>query len=621
MPAGVARAAYPARYAAVAGADELEVLDWAMGAAMAPAAADDALNASAWRLGRLVGAGLLPRSEAERKAAGAARAHGLDPRSSARTITRALDAGAGVPRVPLPPPEGQVRRCSIPLAQSVGTLSALMLWHAHHLQERAEAPWFRYSRRSWQAAFPWCSGWTVDAELDQLMARGLLRCREVCRGGCVQLHWQVNDHHELAAHLHGPSVAIPLADLVRLHQHFAQRRPTVRNKAGAQAQLHAALLAVLGLLAARGSHADPDAQGTVRISAAELAPLLPPIQGHAPPSLPTVRAALRELVALRELTPGPDDGQHHAPSYRPNRLSHHRAGRAPHKDNPSLPQDLQPCAGATDTSSPSNTNPQSAANEAPAGRSAGLAVYAKQGEPSQAKQKPSHEQNRAASRPHPPVTAPSAEQGGLEGFGVDEVGILRRRPPSPHRAMLAELLAVCGLSTSVMSRREQGGAGKAAADLLRYGASPADLAAAAERYRALFPDAWCTPLALRKHWFALRSSDEKLAWSPPVGPVRDLLAELTVALGGETWSQPRAERDFEREERDRLIAEEAERARQLALLSAGSWTRKQADEDCPTPGRPEDRVGPRSARTGRFEELLKRWGRRGAGGDTTSDVV
>lgn len=545
-----------------------------MGAATAPAVADDALNASTWRLGRLVGAGLLPRDEAERKAAGAARAHGLDPRSSARTITRALDAGAAVPRVPLPAPEGQVRRCSIPLALSVGTLSALMLWHAHHLQERAEAPWFRYSRRSWQAAFPWCSGWTVDAELDQLMARGLLRCREVCRGGCVQLHWQVNDHHELAAHLHGPSVAIPLADLVRLHQHFAQRCPGARNKAGAQAQLHGALLAVLGLLAARGSHADPDAQGTVRISAAELAPLLPPIQGHAPPSLPTVRAALRELVALGELEPGPDDGQHHAPSYRPKRVSHHRASRAPHKDNLSLPQELEPCASATDISSPPNTNPQSAPKAPPEVRSAEFAGCAPRGEPSQAKQRPGHEQNRAASRPHPPATAPSDEQDGFEGRGLNEVDV-PRRPPSPHRAVLGELLEVCGLSAVGLTRREMGGAGKAAADLVRFGARPEEVAGQAARYRGRYPGAACTPLALAKHWFALRPEVPKAGWLPPAGPVRELVAELAASLPGMgaagRWPRQRS-RDLEREERDRLVDEEAERARQLALLS--KWNRE-----------------------------------------------
>ena len=207
-----------------------------------------------------------------------------------------------------------------------------------------------------------------------------------------------------------------------------------------------------------------------------------------------------------------------------------------------------------------------------------------------------------------------------EGLGLNEIKDLPARPPSPHRAMLAELLTVCGMSAPEMSRRELGGAGKAAADLLRYGAAPAELAAAAERYRALFPDASCTPLALRKHWFALRSSGDKLAWGPPTaGPVRDLLAELTATLAGETWSRPREERDFEREEREQLIAEEAERARQLALLSAGDWTLGDGDWDRPTRSGAVDRVGPAGGKTSRFEELLARWGGRGAPAATTSE--
>lgn len=611
--AGSARssaAAYGDRYASVALADELEVLAANVFTAPSAAEADDALNRSTWCLGRLVGAGLLTREVAEKAVVAKAGALGLETDRSARTIGRALDAGAMAPAIPLPAAAGEVRRCSVPLARAVGTTGALIAWHARHLEEQYGAGWFRFSKSDWIRAVPWLKPWTVDAELKRLVAAGLLRCRHGARG----LSWRINWRHPLANWLRGPSVAIPLADLVRFRD---------QTDSPARAEFLAAVLAVYRQLARRGTYADAQDPTAVRVAAGELAMLLPPAKDRQPPSKPAIRDAIRELVDGGDLEPGPDDGHSRAHSYRPNCPTAPRAGRAPHKENLPPSETQTPCASATEVDPSPNPPPKTAPKGTRHARNGGFRGCGVQGGQGRAKQGEPQDsrQDRTPPRSVRSATAPSGNSGVVqEGLGLNEVGHLPARPPSPHRAMLAELLAVCGLSASAMSRRELGGVGKAAADLLRYGAAPAELAAAAERYRALFPDAWCTPLALRKHWFALRSSGDKLAWGPPTaGPVRDLLAELTATLAGETWSRPREERDFEREQREQLIAEEAERARQLALLSAGDWALGDDDWDRPTRSGAVDRVGPARGKTNRFEELLARWGGRGAPAATTSE--
>jgi hypothetical protein len=592
-------------------ADELEVLAADVGASSSAAEADDALNRSAYCLGRLVGAGLLAREDAEAAVIVRAAALHLDAERSARTIGRALDAGATVPATPLPAAGGEVRRCSVPLARAVGTTGALIAWHARHLGEQDGGGWFRYSKADWIRAVPWLKPWTVDAELKRLVAAGLLRCRHGARG----LYWRINWRNPLASWLRGPSVAIPLADLVRFRD---------RTDSPARAEFLAAVLAVYRQLARRGTYADAEDPTSVRIAAGELATLLPPAKDRQPPSKPAIRDAVRELVDAADLELGPDDGHSRAHSYRPKCPTVPRAGRAPHREN--LPPETKtPCASAEEPDPSPNPPPKPAPNAGPRARNGRFKGCGVRGGHDKAKHEQPQDpgQDRTPARSVRSTTAPSSEDGiGQEGLGFGEVGDLPARPPSPHRAMLTELLTVCGLSPATLTRREMGGVGKAAADLLRYGAAPAELGAAAERYRALFPEAWCTPLALRKHWFALGSSDEKVVWRrPPSGPARDLVAELTAALAGETWSRPREERDREREERGRLLAEEAERARQLALLSAGDWTRGQGDEDYPTRSGAVDRGDSAGGRAKRFEDLLARWGSRGAPAATAGEIV
>src|SRR5262249_14942427 len=65
-----------------------------------PGTRNEALIRSAFRLGQLVGAGLLERGAVEAELAGAASEAGLGAREAAGTIRRGIDAGSQHPRGP-----------------------------------------------------------------------------------------------------------------------------------------------------------------------------------------------------------------------------------------------------------------------------------------------------------------------------------------------------------------------------------------------------------------------------------------------------------------------------------------------------------------------------------------
>lgn len=136
----------------------------------------------------------------------------------------------------------------------------------------------------------------------------------------------------------------------------------------------------------------------------------------------------------------------------------------------------------------------------------------------------------AISPPIPPNPALGREGKGVEGKGAflapaEAVAVEKHRGGD---GLWDAVMEACGVDTSQIPERHRSGYGRAVADLKQVGAAPSEVHRRAQVFRAMWPDATCTPFALSKHWAEL-SIDVKVAakrnTAAPTGRSLDAIAK------------------------------------------------------------------------------------------------